>query len=576
MPRLALLVLLLSAAPAASAQSLALASSVPANNAVAAPRSAPVRLTFTDVLDPATVTPATVRVAGRWSGPVPGAVGLSVDRRTVTFTPARPFQAGEAVTVQVGRGLRAATGASIGAGGLTFWAAAGPGSLAFPEVARVPIRRPGEANIVTYGGVSMDLNGDRFPDFVVTNEATNDVRAFLGNAAGRFGAFTVVPLPQGSVPSPLEGGDFNSDGHMDLAVANVGSNRVSVLLGDGAGGFPQAASYLSGQTVRAIASVDVDGDGHDDLVTGNRSARTVTVLHGLADGTFGAAIPIPAGNIEPHALAIADMDGDGRLDAVVGDFEAQALLVLRNDGAGSFVPAGRIAFTGSPWMIAAGDIDRDGHADIAVAGSYAGVVQIGWGDGAGGFSGTTELLAGNFLVAIDLGDLDGDGDLDVVSSNYGSRDYALFETRPGRQFAPRRLFPVSGRASCMTLHDRDDDGDLDMTGVDEVDDLIFLYDNTGAVAAADAPEAGETLVRLAGPNPARGTVRLAFHLAAPGPARLVLADVLGREVAVAYDGTAGRGDQTVSADVSGLTPGVYTARLLAGGTVRSVRLTVAR
>ena len=81
----------------------------------------------------------------------------------------------------------------------------------------------------------------------------------------------------------------------------------------------------------------------------------------------------------------------------------------------------------------------------------------------------------------------GDGDLDVVSSNFGSRDWALFETRPGRTFAPRRLFPVAGGASCMTLHDRDDDGDLDMTGIDEVDDLIYLFDNTGAVAAAEAP-----------------------------------------------------------------------------------------
>ena len=56
----------------------------------------------------------------------------------------------------------------------------------------------------------------------------------------------------------------------------------------------------------------------------------------------------------------------------------------------------------------------------------------------------------------------------------------------------------------------------------------------------------------------------------------MLADVLGREVAVAFDGTAGAGEQTVSADVSGLAPGVYTARLVAGGTVESLRLTVAR
>ena len=575
MIRLLLLVAL--AATSASAQSLSVVATSPAANAVAAPRSGPVSLTFSGALQPASVVAGTVRVMGRWSGPVPGTLGLSADARTVTFTPARPFQAGEAVTVQVTGAVRDAAGVSIGTGrGITFWAASAPGSLALSEVARVPIRFPGEDNIVTYGGVGMDLDGDRFPDFVVSNEATNDVRVFRNDGTGRYGAFTAVPLPQSSVPSPLEAGDFNGDGRMDLAVANIGNDRVSVLLGDGAGGFPARAAYASGRTVRAIASLDADGDGHDDLVTGNRGVRTVTVLHGAPDGTFGAPVAVPTQNVEPHALAVADFDEDGRLDLAVGDFGGQSVVTLLNDGAGSFAQAGRATFVGSPWMIAAGDLDGDGHADVAVAGAYAGVVNIAFGNGSGGFSGIVELAAGQLLVAIDVGDLDGDGDLDVVSSNYGSRTYALFENRGGRQFAPRRLFPVAGRASCITLHDRDDDGDLDMSGIDEVDDLIYLYENTGSVAAEPAAAEVRAEIGLAGPNPVRNRAEVTVRLADAGSARVSLVDALGREVAVGLDGALGAGTQRVAFDTSRLAAGVYAARLVAAGAVRSVRVTVAR
>ena len=41
----------------------------------------------------------------------------------------------------------------------------------------------------------------------------------------------------GTNPGAVAVGDFNGDGKPDLAVANIGSNIISVLLGDGTGGF---------------------------------------------------------------------------------------------------------------------------------------------------------------------------------------------------------------------------------------------------------------------------------------------------------------------------------------------------
>ncbi len=555
--------------PAAS-QSLSVVATSPAMNATAAGRTAPVTVTFSEALDAATVTPARVRVVGRWTGPVAGTVTAS--GAALTFTPARPYGAGETVTVQLAAAIETASGESIGVGrGLTFWAASGPGTLDQTALGSVAIRRPGEGGIVTYGGIGIDLDGDRFNDFVVTNEATDDVRVFRNDGTGRYADFSVVPLPDGSVPSPLESGDFNGDGHLDVAVANLGNDRVSVLLGDGAGGFPTGASYPAGMNVRGLAVLDADGDGHDDLLTGHLGAGTVAVLRGVPDGTFAAPALVPVAGVTPHGLAVADFDEDGRLDAALADFGGEAVVILRADGVGSFAEAGRQAAVGSPWMIAAGDIDGDGHADVVATGAFAGITNVFWGDGAGGFSGVTPIPAGSFQVAIDLGDLDGDGDLDVVSSNLSSREWVVTETLAGRTFgAPRRL-AVPGGASCATLHDRDDDGDLDLTGIDEVDDRIYLFDNVLPVGTS--PDASAELrLALDGPNPARGSTALTVSLGPSTEGRLTLVDALGR---VALDlGSVREG--RVGLGLDGLAAGVYVARLDAGGEVRTVRIAVAR
>src|SRR5205085_2759588 len=77
--------------------------------------------------------------------------------------------------------------------------------------------------------------------------------------------------------------DFNGDGRLDLAVANAGSNSVSVLLGNGAGSFQPAQNYAAGAGPLSVAVGDFDGDGKLDLVTAN--AGDVSVLPGNGDGS---------------------------------------------------------------------------------------------------------------------------------------------------------------------------------------------------------------------------------------------------------------------------------------------------
>ena len=77
-----------------------------------------------------------------------------------------------------------------------------------------------------------------------------------------------------TVPAALVAGDFNGDGRTDLAVANSGSNDVSVLLGNGDGTFQPQVTYAVGSEPVAIVAGDFNGDGRTDLAVANSGSTT--------------------------------------------------------------------------------------------------------------------------------------------------------------------------------------------------------------------------------------------------------------------------------------------------------------
>jgi hypothetical protein len=128
-------------------------------------------------------------------------------------------------------------------------------------------------------------------------------------------------------------------------------------------------------------------------------------------------------------------------------------------------------------MLAAGDVNGDGHADVVSANTADNSASIVIGDGAGGLRLHSVVPVGIGPIAVDLGDLDGDGDLDLVTSNLGGASWTLLENDGRGTFGNARVLAASSAGSCAVLVDRDNDGDLDLIGIDELDDLIFLFTN---------------------------------------------------------------------------------------------------
>jgi hypothetical protein len=126
-------------------------------------------------------------------------------------------------------------------------------------------------------------------------------------------------------------GDFNGDGLLDLAVANVGTNSVSVLRGNGDGSFQAARSFAAGSSPRSVAVADFNGDGLLDLVVAG--AGGVRVLLGNGDGTFQTTNFSYVAGDNPWSVAVGDVNGDGWPDLAVANASSNDVSILLNDGA---------------------------------------------------------------------------------------------------------------------------------------------------------------------------------------------------------------------------------------------------
>jgi hypothetical protein len=106
-----------------------------------------------------------------------------------------------------------------------------------------------------------DFNGDGKLDLAIVNAASNTVTVLLGNGTGGFTAAPGSPFPVGTGPQFVVVGDFNEDGKPDLAIANSFGNNVTVLLGNGAGGFTAApgSPFPAGAVPSSLAVGDFNG-----------------------------------------------------------------------------------------------------------------------------------------------------------------------------------------------------------------------------------------------------------------------------------------------------------------------------
>ena len=340
-----------------------------------------ITVTFDQALDPSTVNSSTVRVFGRWSGPMTSVIDVVQSNTRIRIQPSSPFFAGEWITVSVNKGVTASNGTPIRGHVFNFWIRTLPGSLDMQQIGTINIRQNGEGPIASYGAYAGDLNNDGWSDLLVPNEVPDDARVFLNNLGAYSGGFTMHPLTGGANVSPNEGADFNNDGEIDVAVGSSANSRLHVMMGNGNGGFSSINSYDGGNQVRGVCIVDVDMDGDDDIVTSNRDANYVGIYRNNGTGAFAAETNLEGGGDGEAGCAATDANNDGITDVFVGFNYSQEVGLLLGNANGGFTFSAKRSVDGRPWMLTTGDMNGDGNADVISANSLGASGSVILGDG---------------------------------------------------------------------------------------------------------------------------------------------------------------------------------------------------
>ncbi len=402
----------------------------------------------------------------------------------------------------------------------------GDGTFQQPVQYSVPTQTP---TSVAVG----DLNGDRKLDLAVISSAPYSAKGqiwtLLGKGDGTFGSAQAA-LP-GGLPGPygysVALADLNGDGKLDVVFAD---NLLGFALGNGDGTFSPAVEIQA--FADSVAVGDVNGDGIPDIVSSsNRSS--VTVLFGDGKGGFPKRSDYLVDNNADIPLAqviLADFDGDGKIDIILGsgnpfllygDFQAEAslvgplanyspLTVLWGSGGGGFTAAPVSPVSGVLQATASGDFNGDGITDLAVLGYDAAVegdvsILLGKGDGTFG-SGYQYKLGTDSGPQQDIvaADFNHDGKLDIAVAvsatppgGPGPGKLAIFLGNGDGTFANPITLPVAQGFQAIRAADFNGDGNMDLAaitkagvfgGQDSV--LIYIGKGDGTFAAPVSYPAG--------------------------------------------------------------------------------------
>src|SRR5262249_49841386 len=153
-------------------------------------------------------------------------------------------------------------------------------------------------------------------------------------------------------------GDFNGDGHLDLATADQNGNSASVLLNNGDGTFAPAVTYLPGAAVTSIVAGSLHG--LPALIVGTIDG--IPILPNNADGTFGPAMIIAPGD-DFDTVGVGHLDGGGALDILGSD--QTGLLYFLGNGDGTLQPGINLGpgVLGGYASLVTGDFDHNGLTD---------------------------------------------------------------------------------------------------------------------------------------------------------------------------------------------------------------------
>ena len=452
-----------------------------------------------------------------------------------------------------------------------------------------------------------DIDGDGQDEIVAVGfTSQSDGNIFAWHKGGN--AVTGFPINHGYSNDPPVLADLDQDGKMEIIVTKriYPLGQICIYRGDGTvyPGWPKDLNHVPASSA---AVGDIDGDGQPEIIAESYLALYAWKKNG--DSIPGFPFILPNGDVNSYsAPVLADLDGDGFREIIFGTHNLSisgTVYILKKDGS---LMNGWPQYVGY-WIYgppAVGYIDNDNILDIAVGDQIISTNPIdhvyAWNKDGIPLSGfpTPPINAVNNQIA--LADLNNDGYTDLMfddnSTVNGFGKYLAFKY----DGTPLPGWPITtiGTTFCQMpcFADLNNDGILDIVGGTKggtpVNTRVYLW-NTGFPyhsAKVTIPmwrynirhdglfpqqfigikNPSEKIPAAYGlfqnyPNPFNPSTKIKFSIPSVGQrhafdVRLIVYDILGREIVVLVDQRLNAGTYEISWDASNYPSGVYFYKIV--------------
>jgi len=389
-----------------------------------------------------------------------------------------------------------------------------------------------------------DRDGDL--DLVVAGSTASwppSTTLYANNGAGGFVASSPFP---GVAGATLRWADWDLDGDPDLLVDGTGDNYIGKVYRNTAGTFADAGQNLEAMDGCNAAWGDWDGDGDPDLALGGTtgSIGLSLVYQNNAGALANASAGLPG--LYDASVAWGDYDNDGRLDLFLAG--------LPNSGS----PLSRIYHnTGT-----APNTPPSAPSNLSVSVAPT-TVTFQWSAAT-----DTQTPAAALSYHLWVGHTPAAADIVPAMADLATgRGRLPLPGNVGQRLSwtmPRAVLPSHVAWGVQAI-------DASYAG------SAFATHTSEPVAAPSSPPPAGVALRLAGPNPFAGGVRLACALDRTRAVRVAVADVGGRVVRTLADAAWPAGTHELrwdgdDAHGAAAAAGVYFVRLDAGDASRTLRV----
>jgi hypothetical protein len=328
------------------------------------------------------------------------------------------------------------------------------------------------------------------PSDTMEDSSSGDPEPACGDGNADPGEYCPPDAPEifnvGNGASDVVVADIDDDDNADVVTLNISASTVSVLRGDGAGGFEDPESHTVSDSSCRIQAIDGEGDGDIDLVIAGETMVSL-VNDGTGDFVRNDSDVVPFGGCSDHNdLGVLNNNG-GPVDVVFSGAYNNTYAPGTNPMSGwtfaNDVGIGGVTEGSAGVTVTELASDADNLPDVIVLNQYYNEGEIFRGDGMGGF-----VDAGTYVGCVGLGygarfaetgDLDSDGQTDIVTTCMEGNFTIALGNANGTFDAPVEFVYAGAHRALVFDVNRDDYPDLLVTSTDLARINLYLNDGTG-------------------------------------------------------------------------------------------------